>query len=413
LISKPHTLHSTIAAFPVRNGCIELGGIALTRLAERVGQTPFFVYDRRLLDARIAHLRTHLPKEIALHYAIKANPMPAIVQHLRGLVDGFDVASANEMRVALDTTMPATRVSFAGPGKTEAELSQALAADITIEVESMRELQVIAALAQRSGHNPRIALRINPDFDVKGSGMRMGGGPAQFGIDAEQAPEALRELKRLGLNFVGFHIFAGSQNLRADLLQEIQARTIELAIALAAHAPGPVRHLNIGGGFGIPYFPKDIPLDIGPIGANLATLIEKRVKPLLPEAHLIIELGRYIVGECGLYVSRIIDRKVSRGETFLVTDGGLHHQLAASGNFGQVIRRNYPVAIGNRMGEAATETASVVGCLCTPLDLLADKAELPHAEIGDLVVVFQSGAYGLTASPTAFLSHAAPFEVVV
>ena len=413
MISKPHTLHSTIAAFPVRNGCIELGGIALTRLAERVGQTPFFVYDRRLLDARIAHLRTHLPKEIALHYAIKANPMPAIVQHLRGLVDGFDVASANEMRVALDTTMPATRVSFAGPGKTEAELSQALAADITIEVESMRELQVIAALAQRSGHNPRIALRINPDFDVKGSGMRMGGGPAQFGIDAEQAPEALRELKRLGLNFVGFHIFAGSQNLRADLLQEIQARTIELAIALAAHAPGPVRHLNIGGGFGIPYFPKDIPLDIGPIGANLATLIEKRVKPLLPEAHLIIELGRYIVGECGLYVSRIIDRKVSRGETFLVTDGGLHHQLAASGNFGQVIRRNYPVAIGNRMGEAATETASVVGCLCTPLDLLADKAELPHAEIGDLVVVFQSGAYGLTASPTAFLSHAAPFEVVV
>jgi diaminopimelate decarboxylase len=413
LTGKPRALHPAIGAFPVRNGCIEVGGIALTRLAERVGQTPFFVYDRRLLDARIAHLRKHLPKEIALHYAIKANPMPAVVQHLRGLVDGFDVASSNEMRVALDTTMPATRVSFAGPGKTEAELSQALAADITIEVESMRELQVIAELARRSGHSPRVALRVNPDFEVKGSGMRMGGGPAQFGIDAEQAPDALRELKRLGLNFVGFHIFAGSQNLRADLLQEIQTRTIELAIALAAHAPGPVRHLNIGGGFGIPYFPKDTPLDIVPICANLATLIEKRVKPSLPEAHLIIELGRYIVGECGLYVSRIIDRKVSRGETFLVTDGGLHHQLAASGNFGQVIRRNYPVAIGNRMGEAPAETASVVGCLCTPLDLLADKAELPHAEIGDLVVVFQSGAYGLTASPTAFLSHPPPVEVVV
>jgi diaminopimelate decarboxylase len=412
LTAKP-PLHPAIGAFPVRNACIEVGGIALTRLAERVGQTPFFVYDRRLLDARIAHLRKHLPKEISLHYAIKANPMPAVVQHLRGLVDGFDVASANEMRVALDTTMPATRVSFAGPGKTEAELAQALAADITIEVESTRELQAIATLAERSGHSPRIALRVNPDFDVKGSGMRMGGGPAQFGIDAEQAPEALRELKRLGLTFVGFHIFAGSQNLRADLLQEIQARTIELAIALAAHAPGPVRHLNIGGGFGIPYFPKDVPLDIAPIGANLATLIEKRVKPLLPEAHLIIELGRYIVGECGLYVSRIIDRKVSRGEIFLVTDGGLHHQLAASGNFGQVIRRNYPVAIGNRMGAVATETASVVGCLCTPLDLLADKAELPHAEIGDLVVVFQSGAYGLTASPNNFLSHPPPVEILV
>jgi diaminopimelate decarboxylase len=413
LTVKSPALHPAIPAFPVRDGCIEVGGIALTRLAERVGQTPFFAYDRRLLDARIAHLRKHLPKEIALHYAIKANPMPAVVQHLRGLVDGFDVASANEMRVALDTTMPPGRVSFAGPGKTEAELAQALAADITIEAESTRELRVIAALSERIGHRPRVALRINPDFDIKGSGMRMGGGPAQFGIDAEQAPAALSEVKMLGLNFVGFHIFAGSQNLRGDLLQEIQARTIELAISLSAHAPGPVRHLNIGGGFGIPYFPKDQPLDIAPIGSKLAELIEKRVKSCLPEAHLIIELGRYIIGECGVYVARIIDRKLSRGEIFLVTDGGLHHQLAASGNFGQVIRRNYPVAIGNRMSEAASETANVVGCLCTPLDLLADKAELPHAEIGDLVVVFQSGAYGLTASPNNFLSHPPPVEILI
>lgn len=413
MTAKARPLHPAIVAFPVRDGCIELGGLSLTRLAERVGQTPFFAYDRRLLDARIRHLRQHLPNEIALHYAIKANPMPAIVQHLCALVDGFDVASGNEMRVALDAPMPATRVSFAGPGKTEAELYQAIAADITIEIESARELHVIAALAQRSGYTPRIALRINPDFDIKGSGMRMGGGPAQFGIDAEQAPELLGELGRLGLNFVGFHIFAGSQNLRADLLQEIQARTIELAISLSDHAPGPVRHLNIGGGFGIPYFPKDAPLDIGPIGENLGRLIAQRVKPAFPEAQLIIELGRYIVGECGLYVSRIIDRKMSRGELFLVTDGGLHHQLAASGNFGQVIRRNYPVAIGNRMDEPATETASVVGCLCTPLDLLADKAELPRAELGDLVVVFQSGAYGLTASPINFLSHPLPVEVLV
>ena len=407
------TAHPAIAAFPVRDACIEVGGIALARLAERVGQTPFFVYDRGLLTARIAHLRKHLPKEIALHYAIKANPMPAVVQHLRGLVDGFDVASASEMRVALDTTMPPAQVSFAGPGKTAAELAQAVAADITIEAESVHELEVLATVAERSGRKPRVALRINPDFEVKGSGMRMGGGPAQFGIDAEQAPEALRALKRLGLGFVGFHIFAGSQNLRGDLLQDIQARTIELAIRLGEQAPGPVRHLNIGGGFGIPYFPKDIPLDIAPIGAKLAELIAKRVKPALPEAQLIIELGRYIVGECGLYVSRIIDRKISRGEIFLVTDGGLHHQLAASGNFGQVIRRNYPVAIGNRMDATPSETASIVGCLCTPLDLLADKAELPKAEIGDLVVVFQSGAYGLTASPTAFLSHPAPVEVLV
>lgn len=405
--------HPTIAAFQLRDGCLELGGMTLPRLAERVGATPFFAYDRRLIDERIRHLRASLPRDVALHYAIKANPMPAVVQHLARLVDGFDVASAREMQTALDTVMPAGRVSFAGPGKTAAELRQAMAADITIEVESVGELRSIARLAGETGFRPRVALRVNPDFEVKGSGMRMGGGAQQFGIDAENVPAALQEIKALGLDFVGFHIFAGAQNLRADLLQSLQERTIELAIALADHAPAPVRHLNIGGGFGIPYFPKDAPLDIRPIGTALGRLIDGRVKPALPQAQVIIELGRYIIGEAGVYVARVIDRKESRGEVFLVTDGGLHHQLAASGNFGQVIRRNYPVAIGNRMETPATETASVVGCLCTPIDLLADKMLLPRAEVGDFVVVFQSGAYGLTASPIHFLSHPVPAEVLV
>lgn len=413
MTSETSTRHPAIAAFPVRDGCIAIGGVPLPQLAERVGQTPFFAYDRRLLDLRIQHLRQHLPKEVALHYAIKANPMPAVVQHLARLVDGFDVASANELRTALDTPISTACVSFAGPGKTKAELQQAVAAEITIEVESAVEMRSVAEVAKRTGYEPKVAIRVNPNFDIKGSGMRMGGGPAQFGIDAEQVPDTLRELRGLGLNFVGFHIFAGSQNLRADILQEIQARTVELAISLADHAPAPIRHLNIGGGFGIPYFPKDVALDIQPIGDNLARLIERRIRPLLPEARVILEFGRYIVGECGLYVARVIDRKTSRGQLFLVTDGGLHHQLAASGNFGQVIRRNYPVAIGNRMEEPANEVASVVGCLCTPLDLLADKIELPRAEIGDLVVVFQSGAYGLTASPINFLGHVPPVEVLV
>jgi diaminopimelate decarboxylase len=405
--------HSAIAAFPVRDGCLETGGIPLTRLAQRVGRTPFFAYDRRLLDDRVGHLRRHLPREAALHYAVKANPMPAVVQHLSGLVDGFDVASANEMKAALDTRMQAQRISFAGPGKTAAELDQAIAADITIEIESAREMQTIADLARRSGLTPRIAVRVNPNFDVKGSGMRMGGGPQQFGIDAEIVPALLRDLRTLGLDFVGFHIFSGSQNLHAELLQAIQEKTIDLALALADHAPAPIRHLNIGGGFGIPYFSRDNPLDIRPIGEALASLIERRLRPALPEAQVIIELGRYIVGEAGIYVTRVIDRKISRGQVFLVTDGGLHHQLAASGNFGQVIRRNYPVAIGNRMGSPVTETATVVGCLCTPLDLLAEKVELPAAEVGDLIVVFQSGAYGLSASPVNFLSHPLPIEILV
>jgi diaminopimelate decarboxylase len=241
----------------------------------------------------------------------------------------------------------------------------------------------------------------------------MGGGPQQFGIDAERVPALLDELARFDVDVLGFHIFAGSQNLSAEILCDAQRKTVELALRLADATPMPIRYLNIGGGFGIPYFERDEPLDLPAIGCNLEALLADAIRPNLPEARIVIELGRYIVGESGFYVTRVVDRKESRGKTFLVVDGGLHHQLAASGNFGQVIRRNYPVAIGGRPGEEATETVSIVGCLCTPLDLVANDVALPRADIGDLIVVFQAGAYGLTASPTAFLSHPAPVEALV
>jgi diaminopimelate decarboxylase len=392
---------------------VSVGEIPLERLAERVGATPFFAYDRAMLTERIALLRGVLPAGLDLSYAVKANPMPAVVQHLSGLVDSFDVASAAEMRTALDTPTPATRVSFAGPGKTVDELTQAVAAGVTIEMESETEAARIVLIGERLGIQPRVAVRVNPDFEVKGSGMRLGGGSQQFGVDSERVPALLVELARKDVDFMGFHIFAGSQNLNAARLCEAQQRTVELALRLADEAPMPTRYLNVGGGFGIPYFEQDKPLDIVAIGQNLEELLADSIRPRLPDLRVVVELGRYIVGESGIYVTRVVDRKESRGRTFLVVDGGLHHQLAASGNFGQVIRRNYPVAIGNRTEVDAKETVSVVGCLCTPLDLLADKVELPVADIGDLVVVFQAGAYGLTASPTAFLSHAAPVEVLV
>jgi len=241
----------------------------------------------------------------------------------------------------------------------------------------------------------------------------MGGGPQQFGVDAEQVPALLAELERADVDILGFHVFAGSQNLNADVIAETQEQTVALAIDLAKSMSGPLRYLNLGGGFGIPYTDRDEPLDLASVAGSLSTLLEARIRPELPEARVVIELGRYIVGECGVYVARIVDRKVSRGHTFLVVDGGLHHQLAASGNFGQVIRRNYPVVIGNRAEQANDDEVSVVGCLCTPLDILADNVRLPRADVGDLVVVFQAGAYGLTASPTAFLGHPEPAEVLV
>jgi diaminopimelate decarboxylase len=382
-------------------------------LAERVGGTPFFAYDRGLLTRRVAELRAALPSGIDLSYAVKANPMPAVVHHLGGLVDSFDVASALELRTALNTTMPPSRVSFAGPGKTPAELSQAVAAGVTVEMESATEARRLVEIGQRLGIRPRVAVRVNPDFEIKGSGMRMGGGSQQFGLDAEQVPALLKELVGVEVDILGFHVFAGSQNLRAEILVEAQRNIVDLVLRLAEAAPSPVRYLSLGGGFGIPYFKKDTPLDLTAIGANLAELLETKIRVHFPGARVVVELGRYIVGECGVYVTRIVDRKESRGRTFLVVDGGLHHQLAASGNFGQVIRRNYPVAIGNRMQEEASETVTVVGRLCTPLDVLGDRVTLPPADIGDLVVVFQAGAYGFTASPTAFLSHPEPAEVLL
>ncbi len=411
-MSSPKPVHAPQTQFPVVDDCLQVGGIALTRLAQRVGSTPFYAYDRALLTERVAHLRAHLPAGIALHYSIKANPMPALVQHMAGLVDGLDVASGGEMKVALDTGMPAARISFAGPGKSEAELAQALAAGVCVNIESEREIRILARLAQETGVKAAAVVRVNPDFELRSSGMKMGGGAKQFGIDAELVPAMLVLAAAAGIDVLGFQIFSGSQSLKADAIMEAQSRTVELALRLAAGAPAPVRQLNIGGGFGIPYFPGEQALDIAPIGAHLAQL-QQQVAAALPQAQLAIELGRYLVGEAGVYVARVVDRKLSRGQVFLVTDGGLHHHLAASGNFGQVIRKNYPVAIGNRMAGGERESVSAVGPLCTPLDLLADKMELAQAGPGDLLVVFQSGAYGISASPAAFLGHPPAVEVLV
>jgi len=398
--------------WPVVDDCLVCGGMALTLVAARVGRTPFYAYDRRLLSERVDLLRTHLPRDIKLHYAIKANPMPALVGHMARIVDGLDVASGGELSIALDTGTDRRDISFAGPGKTESELAQALASGILINVESLREIDVLARLSLETGKAARVAVRVNPDFELKSSGMKMGGGPKQFGIDAEIVPEALKRIDLLGLPFEGFHIFSGSQNLKPEAICEAQRKTLALAIRLAAFAPSPVRVLNIGGGFGIPYFPGDKALDLERIGENLQGLVVD-AQTTLPQAKLVIELGRFLVGEAGIYVCRVIDRKVSRGHVFLVTDGGLHHHLAASGNFGQVIRKNYPVVIGNKIRGSQREIASVVGPLCTPLDILANSVDLAEARPGDLVVVFQSGAYGATASPQAFLSHPAAVEVLV
>ena len=399
------------AGFGAEAGVLTIGGRRIDALIAEAGDTPLFVYDAGLIRQRIARFRAAFP-DVKLHYAVKANPFEPLLRHMLELVDGLDVASAGELRVALDAGADSAKVSFAGPGKRDAEIEQAIRAGVTINCESEGEAERAISIGQRLNLAPRLAVRVNPDFEIRGSGMRMGGGAKPFGVDAERVPALVRRILEAGADWRGFHIFAGSQALDAGALIDAQRATLDLAATLAEAAGAAAPTLNLGGGFGIPYFHGEQPLDVEYVGDALANALKDRAQ-ILAQTEISIELGRWLVGEAGVYLTRILDRKISHGKTFLVTDGGMHHQLAASGNFGQVVRRNYPVAIANRMDEAQVEEASIVGCLCTPLDRLADDVLLPKAEVGDVVAVFLAGAYGLSASPQNFLGQQPAREVLV
>ena len=409
---SPLPQHAPMTQFPVSHGELMLGDMRLSILAARVGQTPFYAYGRSQLRQRVTELRQALPTKIRLHYAMKANPMPALVHFMAGLVDGIDVASAGELKVALDAGFSPRVISFAGPAKRDAELRQAVAAGVLVNIESFREVDVLAQASQSLGLPARAAVRINPDFELKSSGMKMGGGPKPFGVDVEHVPDLLANMRRAGLQFEGFHLYPGSQSLSTQAICEALQQSFDLAVRLADHAPDKVRVLNLGGGLGVPYFPGDQRLQLRPIADQLERL-QQLAQAQLPYAALTLEMGRYLVAEAGIYVTRVVDRKFSREQLYLMVDGGLHHHLAATGNLGQVLRKNYPVAIGNKMDAPASQVTSVVGPSCTPLDVLADRVLLPEAQVGDLVVIFQSGAYGASASPHQFLSHPSCLEVLV
>lgn len=399
--------------YAARDGQLVIGGRTARELVAEAGGTPLFVYSREHLDARMAQLRGAMPARLAIHYAVKANSWGPVLGYMAGLADGFDIASGGELEMVRAAGIDPALVSFAGPGKRDRELEAAIAAGVTLNCESENEARRALAIAARLGMSPRLAIRVNPDFELRGSGMKMGGGAKPFGIDADRVPALAREVIDAGAEWCGLHIFTGSQALDAEAIAETQGNVLDLADRLTREIDrGPLPKLNMGGGLGIPYFAGDTPVDLTRVGELLA----KRFAALpetLADTHLCIELGRYLVGEAGVYLCEIVDRKVSHGETYLITDGGLHHQLAASGNFGTVVRRNYPVAIATRFGAEADEEANVVGCLCTPLDRLADKAMLPTADIGDIVAVFCAGAYGASASPAMFLGQGPAREMLV
>lgn len=400
------------AGFAAIDGVLAIGGRPVTEWVKAAGDTPLFLYEAARIRSRVADLRRAMPERLALHYAVKANPFPPLLALMNGLVDGFDIASGGELAIVTGAGIDPAAVSFAGPGKRDRELEAAIRAGVTLNLESEAEARRALAIGEKLGLTPRLAIRVNPDFDLKGSGMKMGGGAKPFGIDAARVPALVREIVASGAEWRGFHIFAGSQALGAEAIAETQGQAIDLAARLAQESGTPLPHCNLGGGLGIPYFPGDIPVDLALVGERLAARFE-RLPEVLQDTAFCIELGRYLVGESGIYLARVIDRKESHGEVFLVTDGGLHHQLAASGNFGTVVRRNYPSAIATRFDAPVEEEASIVGCLCTPLDKLADKGGFPRADVGDLIAVFCAGAYGASASPANFLGQGPALEMLV
>jgi diaminopimelate decarboxylase len=401
--------------FGTSGGELTVGEIPVSDLARQYG-TPMYVYDSGVIDRKWAALRAALPAEFAIHYSVKANPNPAIVRHLLAKGAGLEVASGGELCEAITAGCPPADILFAGPGKSEVELEMAITYGIgEVHVESVVEAERVAAIATRLGVRARAALRVNPAAEAQGGAMRMGGKAAPFGVDEECLDAVLDVmLAEPGIEFRGLHLFSGTQILDYSVLVQQYRCGLDIARRVAKRVGHPLQTLDFGGGLGIPYFAKEEELDTGRLREELdKVMVEVRTDGLFSGTRFVVEPGRYLVGEAGVYLTRITDIKVSRGRTFYIVDGGMHHHLAASGNLGQVIKRNFPVAIVNRLGRGPTGTVDVVGPLCTPLDTLARDIALGQAEVGDVVGIFQSGAYGLTASPIGFLSHRTPAEVLV
>jgi len=415
-VSPVHPLlQALLPRFGAAGGELAVGGVAVSRLAAEFG-TPLYVYDAALLRDRLALLRAHLPERVDVYFSVKANPNPAVVRVFAEAGAGLEIASAAEYLRARAAGGAPGRILFAGPGKSRAELELVVAKGIgEIHVESREEIAILAELGERHGRRVPVAVRVNPKADVSGGAMRMGGQPAAFGFDEEVLEEVVKDIEaRKGLAFQGIHIFAGTQILSADVLLAQWGRALDVARRAAAIAGRPARTIDLGGGLGIPYFPGDKELDLAAVRAGAEELFAAAAQdPALADAHIVLEPGRFLAGPAGIYLSRALSVKESRGKTFVILDGGMNHHLAASGNLGQVIKRDYPVVNASRVADEPAQAAAVVGPLCTPLDTLARDAAVAPVRTGDLVAVLQSGAYGLTASPVGFLSHPMPAEVLV
>lgn len=393
-------------------GELMIGGHAAEDLVAEAGGTPLFVYDNNIVGAQIARFKSSMADGVALHYSVTANPYEPLLEFLGRYVDGFRIVSIGELKRLRHAKLAGIPMNFAGPGKLDAELEAAVKASATISIESEGEAARAIAAAERVGIPPRISVRVTPPFGLEGGKVTLGSRASPFGVDADRVPILIHGLLEAGVDWRGLHMFSGVQCLDAEALAEVHRETVAHAGEIAEIIGTSIPELNLGGGFDVACRPGDVPLDIDHVARALNQTLCSAPR-LLATTRFSIELGRWLVGESGVYLTRIVDRTESFGQTFLTTDGGGHHLIGATGSLGERGLANFPIAVANRFDAIPDEEVTVAGCLCTPFDMLGDEVALPRADVGDLIAVFCAGAYGLSASPQAWESRPLAREMLV
>ena len=394
------------------SGQLAIGGRLVEELVDEAGGTPLFVYDNNIVGTQIARLRASMPDGIAIYYSVTANPYVELLNFIGRYVEGFRVVSRGELEHLQQAELAGIPMTFAGPGKRDDELEAGIAAGATISVESEIEARRAILAGERTGIQPKIAVRVNPPFTIEGGRATMGARPSPFGVDTERVPALVQGLLEAGVDWRGLHIFAASECLHHATLIEAHKAIIDCAGEIARGLNMPLPELNLGGGFDVPCFAGEEQLDVDRMAQALHQTICNGPE-LLATTRISLELGRWLVGEAGVYVARIVDRSESCGKTFLTIDGGGHHFLQATGCLLERAHGNFPIAVANRFGAPPEEEVTVTGCLATPNDVFGDEVMLPRAEPGDLIAIFCAGAYGLSASPQAWESRPLARELLV
>ncbi len=387
--------------------CVD--GAQVEDLAARHG-TPLYVFSADALRARVATVRDALGDRVELLWSIKANPSVAVTGILREAGVGAEVASTGELLVALAAGHDAAALRFAGPGKTDLELDDALARGLgTFHVESVDELQALADLASTRDQVARVALRVNLPDQLAGSRLRMGGRSSRFGVDLAEVPAAVGAIQATkSLSLCGLHVYGGTQVFDADAFVAHARALCEHAARWEQQLDVRLDEIDLGGGFGVAVFQGDPSFDLQAAGRGLRALLAAHDRP---DRRWFVELGRYLAAPAGAFVTKVTRKKTSGDQLQLTLDGGMHHAAAAAG-IGAVLRRT-PLLTPVAPRDGARQPVTLGGPLCTPADEFADQLDLPPLARGDLVAILNAGAYGLTYSPTRFLSHASPAEVLV